>query len=46
MITIGIDFFTLQSNGQLLIFDMLIKQPCHNEQIVQGDFRYMVSVMC
>ena len=46
MVTTGIDFFTHQSDGQLLIFDKRIKWHCNNEQITQGDFRYTVSVMC
>ena len=45
MVTAGIDFFTSQSNGQLLIFDTLIKWCCDNEQIAQGYFWYTVSVM-
>ena len=46
MVTAGIEFFTFQSNGQLLIFDTRIKRRCHNEQITQGDFLYTVSVVC
>ena len=41
MVTTGTDFFTGQSNGQLLIFDTWIKQCCY-EQVAQGDFRYIV----
>ena len=36
MVTTGLNFFTRQSNGQLLIFDMRIKRRCDNENIAQG----------
>ena len=45
-VTASIDFFTCLSNGQLLIFDTRIKWCCDNEQIAEGNFWYMVNVMC
>ena len=46
MVTVDIDFFTSQINGQLLIFDTRIKRRCDNEQSAEGNFWYTVSVMC
>ena len=43
MVTAGIGFLIPQSNGQLHIFGTQIKRNLDiNEQIAQGDFRYLV----
>ena len=46
MLTAGIEFLHVNQTGSVFIFDMRIKWHCDNEQIAQGDFWYMVSVMC
>ena len=41
-----IEFLHVNQMGSFFIFDTPIKGHHNNEQISQGDFRYMVSVMC